>query len=456
MGADRLPSSGDGNRRAPIGDEEGFDVHNETTAPSSRGSALIRKPLFLLGIVLLASIGARAIWISNPRDTIFDEIYYVNAARRIDSIAVPPPDPYADAQSGTDPNTEHPPLAKLMIAASIRVFGDNPMGWRLPSIFFGTLAVAAMYWFARSAGASEWAALGAAGLMAVDNLFVVHSRIATLDIFAVAFMLVGVALYLRRRPVLAGAVLGIGACTKLIGFTAVVVLVVLEVGRRVQTQRSVTPTDKASGRTLADLGTCVVVVTVTYLVVLGALDRAVTAYSDPIAHTRAMVSFAGELTKPAEAQIRAAAPHVAQSSSPWQWLINQVPINYFRQMAAPPGQPGGDRVLLDFQGRMSPFIIWLAVPAFGLAIYRFRDNGDETAFVIIAWCLGTFIPLITLGLRDRVGYIYYMLIVLPGVYLGITQMFSRRNVPRIATAAYGCMVATSFVALFPFRTWGGR
>jgi hypothetical protein len=30
-----------------------------------------------------------------------------------------------------DPNTEHPPLGKLLIALSVLLFGDNGIAWRI-------------------------------------------------------------------------------------------------------------------------------------------------------------------------------------------------------------------------------------------------------------------------------------------------------------------------------------
>lgn len=39
----------------------------------------------------------------------------------------------------------HPPLAEELMAVSIRVFGDVPLGWRYPSVLFGSLAIVAMY-----------------------------------------------------------------------------------------------------------------------------------------------------------------------------------------------------------------------------------------------------------------------------------------------------------------------
>ncbi len=85
-----------------------------------------------------------------------------------------------------------------------------------------------MFVLVRSAGGGRWTALGAAALMAADNLLIVHGRIGTLDIYALAAMVWGAALYLRRRPLLAGVVLGIGACMKLVAAYVLLVIVVLE------------------------------------------------------------------------------------------------------------------------------------------------------------------------------------------------------------------------------------
>ena len=94
------------------------------------------------------------------------------------------------------------------MAAAIELFGDGPFAWRIGSLIFGSLAILAMYALVRAAGGGRWSALGAAALMAADNLLLVHGRIGTLDIYAVAPMIWGVALYLRGRWVAAGIVLG--------------------------------------------------------------------------------------------------------------------------------------------------------------------------------------------------------------------------------------------------------
>ena len=134
----------------------------------------------------------------------FDETYYVNAARVIAGIRPPAGAPYANAPLGVDANSEHPPLAKLLIAGGIELFGDGPLAWRLPSVLLGTVAILGMFALVRAAGGGPWLGLGAAALMAADNLLLVHGRIGTLDISAVAAMIWAAALYLRGRRVLAG------------------------------------------------------------------------------------------------------------------------------------------------------------------------------------------------------------------------------------------------------------
>src|SRR5437763_4020298 len=168
----------------------------------------------LLVVVCVLSLAARAAFLGEPcrapcrsandHLVVFDEDYYVNAARVIAGIRPPADVPYARAPLGVDPNAEHPQLAKLIIAGSIELFGDGPFAWRLGSLVMGTIAILAMFALVRAAGGGPWAALGAAALMAADNLLLVHSRIGTLDIYALAGMLVGAFLYLRGRPLLAG------------------------------------------------------------------------------------------------------------------------------------------------------------------------------------------------------------------------------------------------------------
>ncbi len=163
-----------------------------------------RTPLVLLGVICLVGTGARVAHLGIPAASrpgqgyIFDEHYYVSAARVIAGIPTTKGEAYAEASpSGTDPNGEHPQLGKIVIAAGMKLLGDNTTGWRITAVLFGAAAILLMYWLVRCAGGGQWLALGAAALASADNLWLVHSRIAVLDIYVVPFMLAGTGFYLR-------------------------------------------------------------------------------------------------------------------------------------------------------------------------------------------------------------------------------------------------------------------
>ena len=114
---------------------------------------------FKLNVLLVAlalGVGSFTLFayrIGNPTLVYFDETHYVPAARAL------------IARSGPV-NIEHPIFAKMMIAAGIELFGDNSIGWRLPSAFFASVSVVALFWIARMMFGADRPAIFAA-LLAV-------------------------------------------------------------------------------------------------------------------------------------------------------------------------------------------------------------------------------------------------------------------------------------------------
>jgi predicted membrane-bound dolichyl-phosphate-mannose-protein mannosyltransferase len=414
-------------------------------------------PLMLLVLLCVASFGVRAAWLGDPCRSpcrsasdhvlVFDESYYVNAARVIAGIHPPRGSSYADAPLGTDPNAEHPQLAKLLIAGAIELFGDGPFAWRLGSLLFGTLAIAGMFVLVRAAGGGRWTALGAAGLMAADNLLIVHGRIGTLDIYALAAMVWAAALYLRRRPLLAGLVLGAGACMKLVSVYVLLVLVVLE-GLRWLSSR-----DEA-GRRVWHLTQAVVASAVSFFGLLALLDRIARPYDDtvgklisggPFAHVGHMLSYAAGQTS----------PHGPQgiASYPFAWLVDYKPIVYLN---VNPARPFDGLVnvhpAVHFVGLISPPILLVGIPALVaaavLAVRRRRAPDWELAALAVAWFVGTFLPFELLSLFwSRTSYIYYMVVVMPGVYMAAAWLAARsRRHPRLLGIWIGTVVLAAVLA----------
>lgn len=396
------------------------------------------------------------IWLANPdRQLIFDEQYYVNAARVILGLHVPAHANYAGSPPGIDPNHEHPPLGKLFIAAGMKLFGDTPLGWRFFSLVFGTLAVLLMYWVVRQARGGRWLGVGGAALMAVDNLMMVHGRIATLDVYVLVFLLLAIGLYLRGWWVGAGVALGLGLAVKLYAVYLVGVVVLLEVlllrVRPGSPLADMPMLRRRLGSRFACMGGFVAVSVVVFLVALKAMDAPLHGSANPFQHVRDMVSYGGGLTSPNGPE--------GIASYPWQWLLNQEPINYFSVNTdiSSGGKVIASHPIVSFQGLMNPFVIFLALPAFGLAVSLYWRERDRLSALAIAWILGTYLPFVGLAVFDRrTEYLYYMVIVLPGVFLAVSRLFSRRFLPPAATVGWGCALGYGFWSLYPFRTWSGH
>lgn len=424
-------------------------------------------PRIALCLVLIFSFGAKVIDLNQPCESpckanskytlIFDESYYVNAARVIVGINPPAGEPYHDTPLHDDPNAEHPQLAKLAIAAGIEIFGDNTTGWRAGSILFSLIALLALYALVRACGGGPWLAVGASAVMALDNLMLVHGRIGTLDIYAVAMMLVSATFYMRRQPLLAGLALGVAACMKEVALSLLLVFALMEALQiaRVWLREHAALRQQliARGR---QLGLFVLAGALATLGLLWLLDVLVPAYDpgthtlyagNPFAHLAHMYEYAQLLkSKPGETGI---------ASDPLAWLLNEKPINYARVAVSTSvaGKVVATHDTIRFEGVMNPFIIFLAIPALCAALAAAWKTGERVAALGACWCLGTYLPyLFGSAVSGRISYLYYMVTVMPGVYLVVTRLFASKAMPRAATVGWAIALIYGFVHLYPIRT----
>ncbi|MDQ6835421.1 MAG: glycosyltransferase family 39 protein [Actinomycetota bacterium] len=435
--------------------------------------AWVSNPLLVLAVVCVLSLDARTALIGQPCQSpcttasdhtlIFDEAYYVNAARVIAGIHPTSGSHYADAPLGTDPNAEHPQLAKLIMAGSIELFGDGPLAWRIGSLVMGTIAVLGMYALVRAAGGGRWTAVGASALMASDNLLLVHGRIGTLDIYAVAAMIWCVTLYLRGRPVLAGLALAVAAAFKLVAPYVLVALVLLELGRILVGRHDPdSPQDRRPLAALRRLLICGFTGAGVFMGLLAVMGQIATPYNDagtqlitggPFDHFAHMVSYASGLVS----------PHGPQgiASYPWDWLADTKVINYLRVNPSLPGDSlNAIHPVSKFLGMVSPPILALgvlAVPLAAVRAVRVPRRGDaDLALVGLAWFLGTWLPFVVLSLLDqRTSYLYYMVVVMPGLYITASWLASRiwqldRRWSRPLLGIWTAAVLAAAVLMYPF------
>jgi hypothetical protein len=435
-------------------------------------------PLVLLAVVSCLSLAARVGWLGEPcRDScrssadhllVFDEAYYVNAARVIAGVAPPANEKYAEAPLGDDPNAEHPQLAKLLMAGSIELLGDGPLAWRLTTLVLGTVAIVGMFALARAAGAGRWLALGAASLMAADNLLLVHGRIGTLDVPVLAVMIWAVVVYLRGRPLLAGALIGVGATIKLVAPYALLVLALLELLRRFSRQDGLPSPPRVAAR----LGACAAAFAGVFVGLLAILDRIAPPYDDaagkliasgPFHHIAHMLSYGASQTSPQGA--------TGIASHPWAWLVDYKPILYLNINPARRSPALYDvHPAVHFLGMISPSIMLLALPALGFAAWvtlgerrrprpgvspRGRGgHGDfdsgEVPIMALAWFLGAFSPFVVLSVAfGRVTYLYYTVVVMPGIYLAVADLVVRGRRYRKLVGLWILLVVAAAVVMYP-------
>ncbi len=111
--------------------------------------------------------------LSIPSEIYFDEVHYVNAARSLLELK--------------RANPEHPMLGKEIIAAAIRLLGDAPLHWRIPSALFGALGLFAFGRLMWLASGRRFATIAAMLLLATNFMWFIQSRIAMLDMFMAGF-----------------------------------------------------------------------------------------------------------------------------------------------------------------------------------------------------------------------------------------------------------------------------
>ena len=154
-------------------------------------------------LVLFVAAAIRFYDLGQPTTLVFDEVYYVRDAAAQMVFGYPtqwPEDleyafgPDELARMGDQASfAVHPPLGKWLIAIGLALFGaDNGWGWRFSAALFGTGTVALLMVLTNRLTRSMWVTALAGGLLAIEGVSAVMSRVSLLDGFLAFFALAGV------------------------------------------------------------------------------------------------------------------------------------------------------------------------------------------------------------------------------------------------------------------------
>jgi len=395
-----------------------------------------RTLLISVVIFLLAHL-ALLIGIATPEKFVFDEAHYVPAARQM----------LESASSEPMLNTMHPPLAKQLIALSIRLFGDNSFAWRYPSALFGALAVVAIYLCGLALFASHGPAVAAALIAFFNQMLFVIARTAMLDIFALAFSLFAIACFLRgfgqarpqRHFALAGFTFGLSTACKWSGLFPLAVCIAIVVTIRLMRGWRVQFADgRASDWYRPDLWPDF---RFHHLAACFVLAPAISYFADFITLYGLSLSdiIAAQRRIFNDNTTTEIAGHTYMSSwRSWPFLVRPVWFLF--------DKVGDDRVqAVVLLG--NPLVLWPALPAIAICLRDWIAERRGDAFLILSFYFGTWLAWALLP--RTLGFLYYYLPPATLASLALVYALRRRGTPGWLLWAYVAIAGASFVAMLP-------
>jgi dolichyl-phosphate-mannose-protein mannosyltransferase len=356
------------------------------------------KPRPLL-VALLLGAAAEILFLFRlgwPHKQMFDEVYYVPAAKILWSLDRPF-------------NIEHPLVGKELIGLGIRLFGDTSFGWRFPSTIAASAVVMGVFAIAWLIFERMRVAVVASILTIVDMTVFIQARIAMLDGFMAAFLVLGVAAILwsmrgpqwvRARLALAGVLLGLACGAKwtavpLLGFAGLSILVVRWHDGRAA-GRDWEAALYARGQTHWPG-----VATLPALLILGvcALATYFATFAPALFYTHDAVPWRDLLSyqlRMYREQTEVLPAHPYQSSW-WSWPLDIRPIWYLYERV-----DGAQRGVLMIG---NPAVIWGGLLAVVACLYGWWRDGSWRLLGIAGLWLGSFAIFIIIP--KSLGFFYY-------------------------------------------------
>jgi len=393
---------------------------------------------FNIGHLLLISLALHLFVMSFPQDGyIFDEAHYVPAALK--TLQLQPA------------NAEHTPLAKILVALSIGIFGDYWFAWRIP-IVITTMASLYVFYILAKRFMSRKYALFATAFLSFDIIYFVHGSIFVLDMPAILFGLIGVERYFAKSYRWSALAFGVSFLMKELGlfFLGTVLIYHLFTNLRVKNLKSIVNWKKFFGffviLLLAGGGglwiydavykpstgmtvfqnvqknivvdqnqTPITTVTIITNVTVGNI------ITNPIEHmTFALQYFAG------------LAPAIVTPESdfrpPWSWVL---PIgNVFNSpkyftVVVTSGEIS--HLIVNWVSQITPTVEYMLIPIVALSMFNIVKKKDKNKFGVLAisWIMVSYLPWLLLGIFvQRMTFNYYFIYTIPILALGIPHIWN--------------------------------
>ncbi len=397
-------------------------------------SVLNEAALMLQGKFVLASLnadgpGASALvdeqetvpyYFTYENSAYFDEIYHARTA--YENIL------------GLEPyENTHPPLGKYLISVGIRLFGMNPFGWRFTGTLFGVMMLPVLYHLLKQLFGKTFLCCAGTLLFAFDFMHFTQTRIATIDTYAVFFLLLmydAMTVFLRRDllhdgwekllpPLLAcGIFTGLGIASKWTAAYGAVGLAALFFGKLYLTYRD---KRKAGGSLILwrKRAVCLCLWCLLFFVAIPfGLYFAAYLPLTTLPHNVSDVwgSFWNYQVNMFRYHSQLVADHFF--ASPWyEWPFDVRPIWYF----------SGENV--DAQGHYStisalgnPLLWWAGIPALVCAALLWVRERKTGSAVALCGFLSVYLPWV---LVPRLTFIYHYFTAVPFLVIALCGVFAK-------------------------------
>jgi len=248
----------------------------------------------------------------------------------------------------------------------------------------GSIGIILFFLICRRLNLSRRTSSIATALYGFENFTFLLSSVAMLDVFFVTFMLAFFLLYLQRRYVLSGILIGLSALAKLYGALASPTLLIHWIFSKTKPSRWFVLT--------------VILAPLSFLALLPVFDFVITKqWQNPLLRINEMLSLSGSLTF-------ANTQHEALSR-PWEWIINYKPMAFWYTP--------------HYSGAISPTIWVLIIP---VVLYLFYQTvrRNEAGIFGFAWFFSTYLLWIPISIiTNRISFVYYFYPTIGAICLGL-------------------------------------
>lgn len=379
---------------------------------------VLKKTKVILILILVLTAFLRLYRLDYPNKYVFDEVYHAYTAKEYLKGSKEAWSPWGKSEPGVAFEWLHPPISKEIMTASMFILrSTDAWAWRLPGALMGILSVYLVYKLAMLLFRNEVASLVSAFIFSIDGLVFVQSRIGMNDVYLIAFILISVIFFVKKRYVLAAIFMGVAMATKWSGiYLALMYFPILLYLRQ-----------------FSKLFYFILIPPAIYLISYTPYFLIGYKWSDFVELHRQIWWY----------QTNLKATH--DYSSPWwSWPLNLHPVWYFVDYQ-------GDKIANIFASG-NPAVFWIGLVSVLLTGWEAMKKKSVNLFMIL---LGFFIFWLPWAVSPRIMFLYHFSPSVPfitlalGHQLGLGLKYKKSR--KLVIILLGLMFV-SFLLIYPFLT----